>query len=67
MMEFEYILLWISSVVTVINLIGTALLYSRYLSFLSGAISLIRADQDGTVSVMDLLMREDTGKVPPYF
>lgn len=54
MMGFEYILLWISAAVTVMNIIGSVFLYSRYLSLFSGAVSLIRADQDGNVSVVDM-------------
>ena len=54
-MSIEQILLFISFGITVINTIGSVLIYLRYVSFLSGAVSIVTADETGEVSVMDYL------------
>jgi len=54
-MSIEQILLLISFGITVINTIGSVLIYLRYVSLLSGAVSIVRADETGEVSVMDYL------------
>ena len=52
-MSIEEILLYISFGITGINTIGSVLIYLRYVSFLSGVVSIVTADETGEVFVMD--------------
>ena len=55
-MSIEQILLFISLGITGINTIGSVIIYIRYVSFLSGAVSIVTTDENGEVTVMDSLV-----------
>lgn len=55
-MTFAEILSVISLITGLLNLIGMGLMYLRYLQIIRGSFVMIRADGQGDVETVDLLM-----------
>ena len=60
-MVIEQILLFISLGITGINIIGSVIIYVSYVSFLSGAVSIVTTDENGGVTVIDDLVSDRRG------